>query len=115
VSFEPHKQYDIITMFGILHYFNEEEAKHIYSKYINFLDDNGHLIVKQQFGVTEDVTVSGYSEELKENYYSQYRHIEKEKTGLEKIGYKNVEVFDIYPTECNRWDNTHYYAIVANK
>jgi cyclopropane fatty-acyl-phospholipid synthase-like methyltransferase len=114
-TFETNKQYDIITMFGILHYFNEKEAKEIYEKHKNNLRGGGRLIIKQQFGIKEEITVSGYSEELKENYFSQYRHIDKEVKILKTIGYKNIEVFDIYPPECNRWDNTHFYAIVAEK
>jgi cyclopropane fatty-acyl-phospholipid synthase-like methyltransferase len=114
-DFVSRKQYDIITMFGILHYFNEQEAIKIYERYKNFLKPNGRLIVKQQFGVKADVDVSGYSEELKETYYSQYRHIDKEVKILETIGYKNIEVVDIYPPECNRWENTHFYAIVGEK
>ena len=31
------------------------------------------------------------------------------------IGYKNIEIVDIYPPEANRWDNTHFYSIVAEK
>jgi cyclopropane fatty-acyl-phospholipid synthase-like methyltransferase len=115
LNFIPEKCYDIITMFGILHYFSEEEAIQIYSKYLNYLKPTGKLIVKQQFGIKEDVNVSGYSEELKRNYFSQYRHIDKEQKILKSIGYKNIEVVDIYPPECNKWDNTHFYAIVAEK
>ena len=115
LNFKSVKEYDIITMFGILHYFNEQETEFIYKKYRQYLKPNGKIIVKQQFGVEEDVCVSGFSEELQQNYYSQYRHIDKEQKILETIGYKNIEVVDIYPPECNRWDNTHFYAIVAEK
>jgi cyclopropane fatty-acyl-phospholipid synthase-like methyltransferase len=113
--FETDEIYDLITMFGISQYFNCDEIKQIYKKYLNNLKETGKLIIKNQFGVKEDVDVSGYSEELKENYYSQYRHIDKEVKILETIGYKNIEIVDIYPPECNRWENTHFYAIVAEK
>jgi cyclopropane fatty-acyl-phospholipid synthase-like methyltransferase len=115
IDFEPDNEYDIITMFGIMHYFNEQESKKIYSKYRKNLKLNGKLIIKQQFGVKEDVNASGFSEELQRDYYSQYRHIGKEVKMLETTGYRNMEVADIYPPECNRWDNTHFYAIVAEK
>jgi hypothetical protein len=101
-------------MFGVAQYFNEDEILGIYKKYYSNLKENGKMLIKNQFGVNEDVLVSGYSEELKTDYYSQYRHIDKEVDILKKVGFKNVEVIDIYPPECNRWENTHFYAIVAN-
>ncbi|MDR2628801.1 MAG: class I SAM-dependent methyltransferase [Puniceicoccales bacterium] len=107
--------FDLITIFGTMHYFNEQEAVEIYTKYYPYLKERGKLIVKNQFGVNEDVVVDGYSEEQKNNYFAHYRHIEKERKILEIVGYKSIEVVDIYPPECNRWDNTHFYAIVAEK
>ncbi|MFC4675487.1 class I SAM-dependent methyltransferase [Dysgonomonas termitidis] len=115
LQFGTNKKYDVITMFGIVSYFNKEEVTYLYQKYLNLLKPGGKLIVKNQFGVAEDVEVSGFSEELQQNYFSQYRHLDKEIETLEVIGYCNIETFDIYPPECNRWDNTHFYAIVAKK
>ncbi|MCQ2269712.1 MAG: class I SAM-dependent methyltransferase [Bacteroidales bacterium] len=109
------RQYDAITIFGTMHYFNEEEAIGIYKKCFPALRNGGCLIVKNQFGVTKDVTVSGYSEEQKSNYFAQYRFVEKEVDILQKIGFRLQEVADIYPPEANRWDNTHFYAIVVKK
>ncbi len=115
VEFQTEKKYDIITMFGIVSYFNEEDIKKIYYKYFDTLKLGGKLIVKSQFGVKEDVEVSGFSQELQKDYFSLYRHLEKEVKILESVGYKNIDVVDIYPPENNRWDNTHFYAIVAEK
>jgi SAM-dependent methyltransferase len=114
-NYKNEKLFDLITLFGIMHYFNEIEATKIYEKYFNYLDLGAKIIVKNQFGVKEDVLVSGYSEELKSNYYANYRHIDKEVQIMENIGYKNIEVIDLYPAECNRWENTHFLAIVAAK
>jgi len=108
------KKFDFITMFGVSQYFNEAEISNIYEKYFLMLKTDGKLIIKNQFGINEDVLISGYSEELKVDYYSEYRHIDKEVKILEKIGFTNVDVIDIYPPECNRWGNTHFYAIVAD-
>jgi 16S rRNA G527 N7-methylase RsmG len=108
-------QFDLITIFAVMHYFNENESIEIYNKYFPFLKPGGKLICKNQFGIKEDVVVEGYSDEQKTNYYAEYRHIDKEVKLFEKIGYKNIEVIDIYPPECNRWNNTHFYAIVATK
>lgn len=115
MSFNKNKQFDLITIFGVLHYFNEEEAIAIYQKYYSYLKIGGKIIVKNQFGVKEDVIVDGYSEEQQRDYFASYRHIDKEQRILETIGYKNVEAVDIYPSECNRWENTHFYAIVAER
>lgn len=112
-AFDEH--FSLLTIFGTMHYFNENEAIAIYTKYINFLNDGGKIIIKNQFGVTEDVVISGYSQELKTDYYAWYRHIDKEVAILKQIGFKNIEVVDIYPPEANRWNNTHFYAIVAEK
>lgn len=102
-EFETKKQFDIITAFGIMHYVNEEDSIKIYAKYKKYLKPNGILIVKNQFGLTETVNVSGYSEEQKRDYYSQYRWIETEKQNLIALGFKIVAVNDIYPKEANRW------------
>lgn len=114
-EFDTQKKFDLITMFGIMHYFNEQESHVIYKKYFHFLKKGGTIIIKGQLGVNEDVTVSGFSEELKTNYYSQYRYKEKELEIIKSAGFHNPQLFDIYPKECNRWTNTHFYAIVANK
>lgn len=106
-------KYDLITLFGFIHYFNEEEAKLIYQNCFKWIDKDGIVLVKNQFGVNEDVTVSGFSKELKLTYHAQYRHIDKEVSILTNLGFVNIEVIDIYPPECNRWDNTHFYAIIA--
>ena len=114
-EYKTDQKFDIATMFGIVSYFNEEEIKTLYKKYYDYIENQGLLIVKNQFGVKEDVVVSGYSDELKTDYYSQYRSLEKEINILKQAGYRNIEAIDIYPPECNRWENTHFYAIVAQK
>ena len=115
LNFETNREFDLITMFGIMQYFNQQESQNIYEKYFNYLKPGGTIIIKGQLGQFEDVTVSGYSEELKTNYYSEYRFKETEMEMVKTAGFKSVELFDIYPAECNRWDNTHFYAIVAKK
>ncbi len=113
--FESNQEFDIITMFGISQYFNLDEISAIYRRFYKNVKPGGLLIVKNQFGVFDDVLVSGYSEELKTNYYSHYRHLPKEMETIKAAGFVSVESVDIYPPECNRWKNTHFYAIVAYK
>lgn len=114
-EYESDSKYDLITLFGVMNYLNEKEAIKVYEKYFPYLKKNGKIIIKNQFGVSEDVLVSGYSEELNKSYYAQYRHIKKEAEILENIGYKNVKTVDIYPSECNRWNNTHFWAVIGEK
>lgn len=113
--YQTNKQYNLITMFEISQYFNKEEITNIYKKYYNYLKNNGKLIIKNQFGTDQDVVISGYSENLKTDYFSEYRHLEKEMDILNNVGFKNIKVIDIYPSKYNRWKNTHFYAIVAEK
>ena len=116
LTWQPEGQFDIITLFGVLNYFSEAEARQIYkSSFESLKETHGTFIVKNQFGVSQDVVVDGYSEELKTNYFSEYRHLDKEKRILSEIGFVNIEVFDIYPPEYNRWPNTHFYAIVCTR
>ena len=114
-EFVPKIKYDIITFFGVMQYFNEEEAIEIYKKYFIYVKEGGKILIKNQFGIHSDVIVDGYSEEMKTKYYSCYRYIEKEVNILKDIGFKKIETVDIYPPKCNRWENTHFYAIVAEK
>jgi len=115
LEFNPDTEYDLITVFGLMQYFNELEAKEIYKLCYTWIKPGGKIIIKNQFGVHQDIVISGYSEELKKNYYSHYRHLDKETALLEQCGFKNITIVDIYPPECNRWENTHFYAFVAEK
>lgn len=114
-EFSTDMKFDIILFFALMHYVDEIEAASIYRKYINYLSKNGKMIVKNQFGLHKDVTIDGFSEELQENYFAQYRFIDKEVRLLHEAGFGKIEIVDIYPKECNRWDDTHFYALVAEK
>lgn len=113
-DFDTEQKFDLVLMFGIVCYFNEKEVVDLYKKYLKYLKPNGKLIVKCQFGINETVDVNGFSEELQCNYYSQYRYLQTEIDILKSVGLNDIEVFDIYPPSCNRWSNTHFYALVAN-
>ena len=107
------ERYDVVSLFGVMNYFDGKEAEQLYRKIKDYIKKEGVLVVKNQFGINEDVIVNGYSEELKADYYSEYRHVEKEKRLLKETGFSNIETIDIYPPEYNRWDNTHFYALVC--
>lgn len=114
-QFSSNDKFDAILLFGVMQYMDEKEATSIYDKYIKYLSKNGKMIIKNQFGVHEDVIVEGFSEELQDNYFSHYRHLKKEIELLQSVGFNKIEVVDIYPPKCNRWENTHFYALVATK
>lgn len=111
----PNERFDLITCFGVIQYLNSKEALDFYKSFYPLLKKNGKIIVKNQFGVQEDVIIDKFSEELQSMYYAEYRAIEHEKELMAAAGFKNFAVVDIYPPECNRWNNTHFYAITAEK
>ncbi len=114
LEFEPTEKFDIAIMFGVAHYFNETESFLLYKKVYELLETKGIFILKQQFGVEKTKTVT-YSEELQSDYFAQYRELHSEIARLEEIGFTDIEYTDIYPKEANRFDDTHFYALVAHK
>jgi hypothetical protein len=115
ITFNTDQVFDLVSIFGVMNFFNIDEATSIYTKVLNFLHDDGSLIIKHQMGVDEDIVVTGYSEELGTDYYSEYRQVDNEIKLLTSIGFANIEKIDIYPEEYNRWDNTHFYALICRK
>ena len=115
MDFNTKELVNIVSLFGVIQYFNRDEAKIIYSNIYNTLPDNGILVVKNQMGIFEDVIIDGWSDELQANYFSEYRNVNTEIKLLEDLGFKEIEKVDIYPPEYNRWNNTHFYALVCKK
>ena len=114
-DFDTNKKFDLVLLFGVMQFFNEQESKQIYTKCKKFLQKErgkSKLLIKQQFGLKEDVFVE-YSNELKQRYFSTYRHIDKEIELLKNAGFKTISKFDIYDKKANRWENTHFYALVC--
>lgn len=114
-DFVTESKFDVILAFGFMHYVNESEAKIIYQKCFDMMKQDSILVVKNQFGISQDVTIEEFSKEQNREYFSQYRLLSKEMQILKNIDFKDIQAIDIYPKECNRWDNTHFYAIVAKK
>lgn len=111
--FDVAEKFDLVTIFGVMNFFNRTEAERIYQKARSWIRPAGTLIVKHQMGCTEDVIVDGYSKELGTDYYSEYRWLQHEIDLIRQAGFSIKEVVDIYPKEYNRWDNTHFYALVC--
>ena len=71
INFCIEKKFEIATMFGTAHYFNEQESLKIYKNIFSMLSDNSVFILKNQFGVKETKTVIG-SEALGKDFYGKY-------------------------------------------
>ena len=105
------QKYNLIMLFGVAIYLSDSECSRLYENVIKMLDKDGFFIIKNQFGVNEEVVVDKYSEELKSEYYAVYRHLPVAVSSLEE--YFTVNIVDIYPSFVNRWGNTHEYALVC--
>jgi cyclopropane fatty-acyl-phospholipid synthase-like methyltransferase len=115
LQFETDEQFDHVIAFGVMNFFDRAEAERVYNKIYRFTAPGGRMVVKHQMGVNGDVLVDRFSEELGQNYYSEYRSIENEKALILGQGFENIHVTDIYPDEFNRWSNTRFIAITATK
>lgn len=125
--FNTVQKFDLVTAFGTMQYFSYDEALNVYKKIRTILNCNkstccdrffysaggGRLIVKNQFGLKSRVVVNRFSEELQRHYVSEYRTLDEEISLLKSVGFSEFEVVDIYEPYMNRFDYTHYYAIVA--
>lgn len=111
LSYNDKKQYDLVLLLGIMHFFDEKERELVYRKCQNFLKQKGVLIIRHQCGVSDDIVIDQYSEEIKDHYRAKYLYLNKEIKMLEK--YYRVELVDIFPKRLNRWSNSHYYAFVC--
>ena len=115
LSFQTKEQFNVVILFGVMNFFNTEEAMTLYEKFYRFTLAGGVLVIKNQMGVDEDVSVDHFSEELGKHYFSEYRSVESECALIERAGFKVSKVDDIYPDEFNRWPNTRFTAVVSHK
>lgn len=114
LSYTPDGLVDMVTMFGTAHHFNTHESYLLYEKAFKSLGRQGVFILKNQFGLNSTKVVT-HSDELGKDYFAEYRSVDFEVERLKGIGFISVDVVDVYPPEANRWDDTHYYALVCRK
>lgn len=115
LTFDTEESFDVVTLFGVMNYFSDSEAADIYRRVARWLKPGGKLIVKNQMGVEEDVVVDGLSQELGTQYYSEYRTPAHESRLIEGSGLAIVRQDDIYPDRLNRWPNTRFIALLADR
>lgn len=114
LNYLPEGRFELITMFGVAHHFNEQESLIIYKNVYSMLKKESLFILKNQFGIKRTKTVTS-SEEVGKDYFAQYRSLDFEIRRLEDIGFRNIAIHDIYPKWANRWDDTHFYALVCER
>jgi cyclopropane fatty-acyl-phospholipid synthase-like methyltransferase len=115
LTFDTDDQFEIVILFGVMNFFSADEAASLYQKFYRFTRPGGKLIVKNQMGVSENVYVDHFSEELGKHYFSEYRSSASESSLMTSAGFIVSRVDDVYPDEFNRWPNTRFTAIVCHK
>ena len=113
MDFDPHAKFDVVLLFGVINFLAVADEEVLYKKIYRYLKPGGILIANHACGVAAEVIVDKYSEQIGAHYNCRYPFLESEKALLEQNF--EVKVVDIYPKELNRWENTHYYAFVAQK
>lgn len=105
--------YDLILLFGVMNSIERGNAYKIYKLLENMMDKDSILIIKHQCGIKQEVIIDNYSSKLKSFYTARYPHHEDELTTLKNVF--DVQVYDIYPKELNKFTNTHFFSYVCKK
>lgn len=115
LGFKIRKTFDTVLCTGVGQCFVKEEMKDIYSNIFDMLKETGVFLSRMHCGIREDVAVNSYSEELKTDYFAEFRQVESEKQLLLSLGFDSVEIHDFLPDTINVWDNTRHYYFVCKK
>ena len=115
IGFKIRKLFDSVLCFGVAQCFNKEDMKLIYTNMYNMVKPEGNLIVRIHCSLGKDIIIDGYSEELQTNYFAEYRNKESEIKLLNEIGFKSIDVFDIFPDSLNVWPNSRHFIFVCKK
>ena len=107
-------KFDLILLFGLTMYLSDEELMDLFAKVSNVMGNNSTFIIKNQFGINEEVVVNNFSDNLQCFYYAKYRKLGDMCRMIMNFGF-SCEVVDIYPAYVNKYDNTHEYALVLRK
>lgn len=115
-EFNPERKYDIITMFGITQYMQEDDLVKLYKKLKTSLKDGGKLLIKHQVSTCElDKEVASFSEKLNANYYSIFRTLKSDMKLLREGGFEIYDIIDPYPANFNKWPDTQYKMYICVK
>ncbi|WP_340268575.1 class I SAM-dependent methyltransferase [Sphingobium mellinum] len=112
IDYTSDRQFDVILLFGVINSIPEaDDRMQMYCTLRQMLRPGGKLIVKSQCGIAEEVLVDTYSQDLGMDYAAIYPHVDDEEERLKRL-FSTTRI-DPYPTEYNRWPNTHFYAFVC--
>lgn len=116
VNYNDNQKYDLITMFGLTMYIVDEELKCILNNCFNMMNNDSHLIIKNQWSLSNDDLIINkqYSNTNKNQYYGIYRSLPKIKSILDEMGFSYI-INDLYSQELNKYENTHEYAFICKK
>ncbi len=107
------KTFDGIILFGVVNFLTPTEEQILYENCSKMLGDQGVFLVKNQCGIEDEKLVDRFSEELGCDYHARYPWVRDQER---KLGdFFCVETVDIYPSEINRWPDTHFYAFVCKQ
>lgn len=115
IGFKIRKEYDLTLCFGVAQCFEKSVMTEIYKNLYEMTKPGGLLIVRVHCGLSENIVVNGFSEELGTDYFAEYRQVDQEQQLLEEIGFKNIETFDIFPDTLNVWENSRHFFFVCQK
>lgn len=111
-EFRSNESFDLILLFGVVNFLTVDEEAELYQRCLEMLDSGGTFIVKNQCGVSQELVVDKYSEELNSHYHARYPAFQHQYEQLSRLF--SVTAVDIYPPEINRWEDTHFYAFVCS-
>ncbi len=107
-------KFDLILLFGLTMYLSDEELQDLFIKVANLMKDKSIFIIKNQFGIDEEVIVNNFSDNLQCFYYAKYRKLSDMCKMISDFGF-SYDIVDIYPSYVNKYKNTHEYALVLRK
>ena len=64
-------KFDLILLFGVSMYLSDEEFDIVLDKIISLMHKESILIIKNQWGIKDDVIINKYSDNLKSMYYAK--------------------------------------------
>jgi spermidine synthase len=105
------EKFDGILLFGVVNFLTQAEEQLLYKNCSEMLEFEGVFLVKNQCGMENEKIVDRFSEELACDYHARYPWVRDQEKKLEE--FFQVETVDIYPSEINRWPDTHFYAFVC--
>ena len=115
LGFKIRRQFDAVLLFGVAQSFYKDDIIGIYKNTYEMIKPEGLFINRIHCGLTEDILVDGFSEELQRDYFAQFRQIDSEIELLREIGFKNIKKFDIFPDTLNVWKNSRHFILVCEK